>query len=285
MQDIFYTQQDYSKQYTHLQKISISLRPDGFSFVIQAVDTEKLLAVFHKNIDATIQNLQYILALQDFFAHDLLQQTFQRVTIVYVSPKITIIPSALYSPDTLSLFFQTNHVLVPNEVVLHYKLKQTEGYLVFSIPQPILDVCYSTFGKQVYIIPQAAPFLESSSIQNKLLPQKQVYVSLENSFFDIAVLEGQKILLYNTFEYANNNDYIYFVMNVFEQLQLHPMEQKIVLSGIISKASHYYESTCMFISHVHIVEPSQSHKDFLQYPFEHAAYPLFSNLCNVGLCE
>lgn len=284
MHDIFYIQPNFSKQHT-AQRISISLRQDGFSFVIHAADSDTLLAAFHTTIPEPPTTLHYIEALQTFFAHDALQQSFERVSIVYVTPKITIIPSALFSAHTLSLLFETNHVLLPTESVLHYSLQKTDGYIVFAMPQTIIDACNTKFGTNIRILPQAAPFLESGCIQNKLVTTKQVHVNIEQSFIDIAVFDGQKILLHNTFEYSNNNDYMYFVMNVYEQLQLHPMEHPLVLSGIISKASHYYESAQMFIQHVNIVEPSQSHKYFLSHPFEPATYPLFSNLCNVSLCE
>ncbi|HPH16689.1 MAG TPA: DUF3822 family protein [Bacteroidales bacterium] len=284
MQDIFHTVVDYSKQ-SYVQKISISLRPDGFSFVIQSVDTDDLLAVFHTKIEESLEIQKYVGALQSFFKHDLLQQTFQKITIIYVTPKITIIPSSLFSEHTVALLYEANHVRLPSEAILQYKLKHTEGYLLYAVPQTIIDECYASFGTHIQILPQAAPFLESSCIQNKLMVQKNVFVSLEQTFFDIAVVEGQKIILYNTFEYSNNNDYMYYVLHVFEQLRLHPMEQQLLLSGIISKASHYFESACMFIKNVSIVEPPQSHKGFMQYPFNQSLYPLFCNVCNVSLCE
>lgn len=285
MQDLLYIHKDYSNQYEQLQKVSISLRPNGFSFVIQAVDSDRILAVCYSQVSANSSISVYSKSLSVFFKHEMLQKTFQTISIVYVTPRITIIPSSLFSTHNLTLLFETNHVLVPNDVVLDYKLKQTQGYLVYTIPSQIIEACKEAFGNHIRFLPQAAPFLESSCIQNKIKTNKQVYILLDDTFFDIAVLEGHNILLYNTFEFSNNNDYMYFVMNVFEQLQLNPLEIPVMLSGVISKASHYYESIQMFIKHVHIIEPTQSHKDFLQYPFEQSLYPFFNNECNVSLCE
>lgn len=285
MQDIFQIHPDYSNFEITQQAISIALRQDGFSFVIHNLENEKIIGVFYKTFSDTLSRESYLQELELFLNHELVQQQFKSFSILYVTPKITIIPSAIFKTDEIELLYTCNYKLEDFEKIQTYKIKNSESHLVFAISNEILECCKSKIHQNFNIFPQAAPFIESSILQNKLLNERNIFISLESSFFDILVLDGPKILLYNTFEFSNVNDYIFYVMNIFEQLQLNPLQNKVVLSGKISQSSNYFESTKMFIKHVTTIEPFASQNELFHYPFNKVSYPLFSHLCNLSLCE
>lgn len=284
MQDIHYIDSQFQ---THIQNklaLSISIRRDGFAFLILDKDLHKIIATQYTNTQHPFLESDYMSSLENFLQQDFLQNQFDSVSIIYVSNKTTIIPASLFNIEQLPLLYSTNQILEENETVYHYKSKNVESYLVYSIPNSIYSVC-KTAMPTCEFFPQSAPILEFSILQNKPLSSKCVYISVENSYFDIIVLDGPKLMLSNSFEYTNLNDFIYYIMNVFEQLQLPATNTPTVVLGKISKASNYYTSLQMFIKNISIVVPLSSQQYLTEYPFNNASFPLFSAISNLSLCE
>lgn len=283
MQDFFYTNPTYNFKKGTPNKLSVLVQNQGLTYIIQEDTTDKLLALrYKKNIDSE----DFESSLRYFLESCLeLQSSFVKQTIVYATPKVTIIPSALYDKHTLQLFFSANYALESYEEVKSHKLHQSESVMVYSIPQVLQKQCEHALGSGLHFMPEAAPFIEMSSMHNKLSHDKTVYVNVQHSYIHVLVLQGQKIILLNSYNYTNNNDYVYYIMNVYEQLQLHPLEQKLYLSGLISEESRYFDSVKMFIKHVSIMPIPHYHSEFLHHPFHAHYYSLFSTISHVSLCE
>jgi hypothetical protein len=68
-----------------------------------------------------------------------------------------------------------------------------------------------------------------------------MYVGLNADFFDVAVTGEGKLLLYNTFQYVNETDLLYFVLYVCKQLSLKTNDLPLILSGEMSSRLVYSE--------------------------------------------
>ena len=131
---------------------------------------------------------------------------------------------------------------------------------------------------------QSSPFIENALIENK--NQKfdyKVYIYNYVSFFDIIVITPQKLLFYNSFKYHNENDFIYFLMNVFEQLKLNPALTPVYLMGNISKLSDYYETLKKFITNIKFKKNTNNFN--YSYVFNQIPEHYFFNLLNLYQCE
>ncbi len=74
------------------------------------------------------------------------------------------------------------------------------------------------------------------------LDQYTIYVGLNADFFDIAVTGNGKLLLYNTFQYVNETDLLYYVLYVCRQLSLTSQDIPLKLSGELSSRLVYFET-------------------------------------------
>ena len=68
-----------------------------------------------------------------------------------------------------------------------------------------------------------------------------MYVGLNADFFDVAVTGEGKLLLYNTFQYVNETDLLYYVLYVCKQLSLKTNDLPLILSGEMSSRLVYSE--------------------------------------------
>jgi len=67
--------------------------------------------------------------------------------------------------------------------------------------------------------------------------EKQVYAHFDRDRFELVIVQNQKLLLFNSFEYKTREDFIYYLLFAAEQLSLNPEFFKLHLLGDISEES------------------------------------------------
>lgn len=69
------------------------------------------------------------------------------------------------------------------------------------------------------------------------------------------MVKGNKLILFNSFEYSSPEDFIYYILFTFEQLQLNPDSVSVKLLGTISKDSAYFEIAYKYIRNCNLFNP------------------------------
>ncbi|MCY1234007.1 hypothetical protein D9M72_465740 [compost metagenome] len=105
-----------------------------------------------------------------------------------------------------------------------------------------------------------AKLLESS----KNVSETQLFVHVGKEHFEIIVIENQKLLLFNSFEYQTKEDFIYYILFTAEQLKLNPESLKLQLLGEISEESDLFKIAYRYIRNVSLMNVfhTQKHNDF-----------------------
>ena len=115
--------------------------------------------------------------------------------------------------------------------------------------------------------------------QSKNQTTKKVAVHVYATHFEVAVIEGKNLLFYNTFNYQTPEDFIYYLLFVYEQLQVNPETIEAIFLGEIEKNSEIYTLTQKYIRTVKFGERSDN-ADYsyqLQTLPKHFYFTLFSN--------
>lgn len=82
----------------------------------------------------------------------------------------------------------------------------------------------------------------------------KMYVNISIDHFEVIALENGQLKLYNTFEYATKEDFIYYILFAIEQLSFNPEELPLILVGNISKDDELYSIVYKYIREVSIFE-------------------------------
>jgi len=90
--------------------------------------------------------------------------------------------------------------------------------------------------------------------------EKQVFVHLGNGHFEIVFVENQKLLLFNSFDFATKEDFIYYVLFTAEQLKLNPETFKLQLLGDINEESDFFKIAFKYIRNVSLMGVYQTQK-------------------------
>lgn len=283
MKDLHLVHTDFSYSHSDTYELSILFRQDGISFIITGQDYERLFAIYHESFDINSDksNSAYC---NDFFEHEAFTYRYKKISCLFSTERITIVPASLYKQDDLETIFRLNHPLQEKESLVSYTFRNAESFVIYPVSQELLSLCTQKLGIDFQVYPHIAPLFESAILQNKHSEKTCVYISIQSTFFDVLILKGPRIALYNTFTYTNINDYVFYVMNVFEQLHLNPMQIPVILTGKTSPS--YIDATAMFIKHVETISQLPSHTKMIQQPpFTEISFPFFHTLFCSNLCE
>lgn len=269
MQDLSFVSENYSKRKPKDYRLSISIRRDGFSFLILHKDAVMAYAY------TTISINDRVAAFKDFLNQDILQQKFNAVSIIVVTHKYTIVPKKFYDDSLLDSYANLNFSKDASESVIDYQSVNDDSVILFPIETDLWTLCRIAYKEQemVSYVPQIAPVLESIIRSKKV----KMHISVENTFCSAVLVKDKKLLFANSFLFRNANDFVYFVMNTLNQLHIDPLQVEVELSGKIGPKSPYYSALAMFVKNVTMATSNVKAEKF---PFT-----LFYNNCNVALCE
>ena len=269
---------------TQSYHISIQADLDGFSFCILDVENHKYLGLRHiqRKQERTGSNITE--QISTFIRNDeLLNQNYKSAGFLYSSSKSTLVPYPLFSKDNLKSYFSFNHSLNPDDIILYNKLKNTDAYNIFTIPEELLSVISESF-PNIRFYHQATPFIESI-LSRSIFSGKEnkAFVNVKKNSFEIAVIQSNNLELYNSFFYKNDRDFIFFIMYIYDKLKLSPEQTPITLSGNIDTRSDLYQILKKFIKSVTF----EKYNEYFaySYPFNNILPHAFNSLLNLYLCE
>lgn len=169
-----------------------------------------------------------------------MQKQYAKVRFVCETDFYTFVPTAIFQEkeanDLFYLLFEKNK----NAVVLFNVLNNWEMVNIFSIPLT-LHKALMHFYPQPVIEHHLAYYL------NNIIKQptnNRLHVWIANRKLDIIAFKNGTIELINRFDYQTSEDFVYHLLNVFEQLsldvenckvQLYNTEQKGELLAMIRK--------------------------------------------------
>jgi len=92
--------------------------------------------------------------------------------------------------------------------------------------------------------------------------ERKMFIHKSESHFEIVVIQNQKLLFFNSFDYNTPEDFIYYILFTAEQLQLNPENFKLEIIGDFTETDAYYTIVYKFIRNVKWFDVSLQQNDF-----------------------
>lgn len=86
--------------------------------------------------------------------------------------------------------------------------------------------------------------------EGRQIDQRHVRIHVHTSRLSLAVLDGHEIIMANTFPYASQEDFLYFSLLAYEQLDCRAEEHPLILSGEIARTGQLYPLLYRYIRDV-----------------------------------
>jgi len=281
---ISHTDKAFNKEATYKYKLSIQLSLDGFSFCVLDTSSNRYIAFelysFHK-----VHNSQLLCEKIDELIKQIgwLRKSFKSVKIIYVNQKSTLVPFPLFEEKEKKLYLSISHKIEDDEDILHDKLNNLDAYNLYTIPQ-----CLKKKLKELFPAAQVLHF-SSSLIENLLIKYKyqdterKVYVHVQSGCFEMIIMKGKELIFYNSFKYEACEDFVYYILFVFEQLKVNPEIANVSLLGEIEKDSTLYQVLYKYIRNISFEERNDTFQ--YSYVFDEIPPHFYYNLFNLNLCE
>lgn len=263
--------------------LSIQLGLNGLSFSVFNPYKKFILGLKHHPFeekaldhdDLTNKVLSYI------HQEKILQRRFKFVSVMYQSPKNTIIPKHYFKIENLKNILEMNHPL--NELdELHYnELKFIDGYNVFALPNYIGNEFTSRY-KRIHFQHHATCMIKDAIRRDEKLHENALFINVNSGFFDVLVIKDKKVYLYNTFKFRSPDDLVYYVISVFKQIRIVPEHTDVFYSGFISEGSTELYLLRKYLGNIQPCPPNEElifSKKFNKFPLHY-----FTNLFNLHLC-
>jgi hypothetical protein len=286
-----YYDRSFDQALTSQYSLSIRIDPDGFSFsvyshltsryiVLESVSllkpallsqAENAEAFYSEKLDRYILERNWML------------NPFRQTCLIFNSLAYTMVPHALYDPAQKSAYLDFVHRHDNLGVIQEHFLNSVEAWIVFSINKNIAESLISQL-KPSRVMHHAGAIIET------ILPRYRhtelhnpVFANIRQNSFDIIVLKDGKLRYCNSFSWKVNEDLVYYLIFVLDQLALNPENVPVFLLGSVEPASPLFELLHRYIRHVEFIDNPQVPKAGLAIP-QSSEYN-FYDLLNPGLCE
>jgi len=255
MPDIDFIDKSLDRENTQNYHLSIQANLNGFSFCILDIEKSTYLGLRHYNFENVYSIDDYVDKLTEVFNEDnLLDWQFKSSSFIYLTQKSTLIPESFFDKANLKTYFEFSQGL--NELdEIHYNfLTEINAYNIFAIPNYIVNEIFSRL-ENVNLFHQATPLVKAIFKNKSNKESECVYVNMNNKFIDIAVAAENRLCLYNTFQFQNETDLLYFILYIYKQLDLDTRKNKLLIAGEQSDNIKYYNALNKYITTVRYLEP------------------------------
>ena len=236
------------------RKLAIQVATNGLSFCVfdtlnSTVKSAKSI-VFNTFEPSIKTNDSFADAFQNFPE---LKDRYDDVVVIHNNNLSTFVPKALFDEEYLASYLQYNTKVFENDF---FAFDEIENYGMSNVYIP-----YINFNN--FFIDQFGAFnyIHSSSILvTKLLDlsknnnDKKMFIHKNLSHFEIVVVQNQKLLFFNSFDYKTPEDFIYYILFTAEQLSMNPENFKLELIGMIQENDDFYQISYKFIRNVSLFD-------------------------------
>ena len=244
------------------KRLSIQVRLDGLSYCCIDTLNNKILSFDDIQFDNDKSKIEDLYALA-FRKHPQLNSGYDEVTVLHDSNLSTFVPTALFDEQFLGSYLQYNTRVFETDF---FAFDAIETYQINNVYIPYVNInnlFVDVFGTFQY--KHCNTFLVSKLLDlSKNVDEKKMFVHMHKGQFEIIVVQNQKLLLFNSFEYKTPEDLTYFLLFTAEQLNLNPEHIKLEFLGAISEEDAFYKMAYHYIRNVSLFDTTdlQSRNSF-----------------------
>lgn len=264
---------------TENYELAVQAGPDGFAFCLLDALRNKFVLIRAFEPD---ENKYYNSGdITEFISKDdFLTRKFKKTRIVLPSGTFTTVPAPLFDPGKKDKYFSFNHRTEPGNIILTNKNTDPELYVVFSVPRSIYDAI-RLFYPETHPYAHLIPLLNHISKEKRSIHGNYVHVHIERDYFNLVIFQNNELKFCNAFRYRNISDILYFVMNVFNKLDI-KQEEVIYFSGLTEKYDDLSSNFSIYIRTIKFAEPSGNFT--FSYVFNDIELHRYLNLFNILNC-
>lgn len=178
---------------------------------------------------------------------------YDEIQVVHSNSLTTLVPASLFDENYLASYMQYNTKVFESDFFSYDAITEYQINLVYIPYVNINNFLIDKYGSFDY--KHANSVLVGRLLgESRNSEHKTMYVHFDQKHFEIAVIQNEKLLLFNSFEYKTVEDFIYYILFTAEQLSLNPEHFPLTLLGDISTESDFYKIAYKYIRNVSLLD-------------------------------
>jgi hypothetical protein len=244
------------------KKLAVQVALDGLSFGI--FDTLNNTPLLLKQVP--FNSIQRSAKIEDIMEevyrdNPELKHQYDEIAIFHSNNLSTFVPTALFDEEFIGSYLQYNTKVFETDFFTFDTLENYEMNHVYIPYVNMNNFFIDQYGSFDY--KHAHTVLVSRLLDlSKNKEERKMFVHMNENHFEIIVVQNQKLLLFNSFEYKTPEDFIYYILFTAEQLQLNPENFNLELLGNIQEDDVYYKIAYQYIRNVTLLDVSEKKNTF-----------------------
>jgi hypothetical protein len=212
----------------------------------------------------------------------LLTSRFRSYRIAVLTHKHTLIPDALFDPKSLYDYFDWVTELDEKEILFYDTVKNLEANNIYSIHKKLFKKLNDIFPNPE-IFDVSSVLLHNLLRENKGTREKKMFAYKENNFLQLFFIENGKLIFSNSFSIDTEEDFVYYILAVCEQLHINTGSLQLVLLGDIEKGNSFYELLTNYLENISFADFPKG--IYLPKELQQINAQRFHHLFALALCE
>lgn len=235
-----------------------------------------------------VKTYKELIAILDelFDNHHLLKAGFWKSVKVGVkNNKFALVPAKLFDQSSLFDYLKLN-CKVNKEVdqLLYYKHLQSDAVNCFAINKQLYNwfqAAYPTI--KLGYVHQSSTLIEGVLAQINNYPDDSIFLFVDRFKLHVISSRNKKLEYYNQFTIKKFQDYVKYIMLVFNGLKRSQQTTNVVMWGYIGKQSTHYHEFIKYIKHVSFGERPKFYK--YGFVFDELQDQYYFDTYNLQLCQ
>ena len=244
-----FTELDRNIDLNKTENYHLSIQPtlDGFSFCLLETYIGRYVGTRHYQFKGNMHFDNYLNKVSRILNNDeLLKHQFGSVSLNMVNQKAILIPKQVFDKTRVKKYFELNCPLGELDE-LHYNFNPFHKvYNVFSVHHELLNIFRSKYEK-VGVFHQWTSLIGLKELE-EAIEGSLAYINFNTGFFDIVIVRENKLLICNSYVHKNENDFVFYLLNVLKQLNIDKEDCAIKIIGNTADKGKYFDLLGRFVN-------------------------------------
>ncbi len=240
---------DHSEQYT----LSIRLSTDGFSFSAYNPLSDHSFYYSPYKIN---RSLSMVANLKEMLRqNEPLKLPYKRIRIYTAENNYMPVPAELFKEEEAETFYLQGNSKDERKLILHNTLPKANIVMLYSLDKAVHQFLKEQYPNATFYSiasPLTAYLAEKSYLGNS----RKLYAYMHGKVVTVFGFDRGKLLLLNSFLCKQTDDYVYYLLYVWKQLELDQNRDELHLTGNIPSKEILVHNLRKYLRQVYIINPT-----------------------------
>ena len=225
----------------------LNIGDESFEFCVVKTETNKCLMLEEFSFNSSDDSSKVLQKIWD--EHHFLKAAFwKKIKVSFKNQTFNFIPNSLYSKEHNEDYVNfTSDFNSDKDAIGVYKHISFSGINVFTYSKSVLEFLNKIYPKhKIEVVHQSSSLIEAT-FRGKFEHEKRVLLNVEKSNISITVVNKNELIYHNRFMITSSEDFIYYIMLVYKELNLDVEKDTLMIFGEITPNSPLYDAIHKYI--------------------------------------